>query len=144
MCPLPGSHVLHPRWAEQSAPVAEGFLEDTVALRKPGGIAGAFDANTGGQASTQNAAYWAGSASVQVLPGLEQVREQAGQQVSTLAYRVSVERDAPEPAVGDVLTVTAAGPNSDPLLAGRAMTVRSVETGSAHWTRDLVCTDDLG
>lgn len=142
--PLPGSRVLHPRWAARSRPVAESLLEDWVEIRRPGGTPGAFDPNTGAQASTPTAAYHAGWGSVQVLPGIDQVHDQAGQQVSTLGYRVSVEADAPEPAVGDIVRVVTPGPNSDALLAGREMTVRSAETGSAHWTRDLICVDDLG
>lgn len=142
--PLPGSHVLHPKWSEQSGKVAGGFLEDTIALRRPGGTPGAFDPATGGQPSVPFAAYHTGRASVQVLPALDQVSDQAGQQVSTLGYRVTIEGDAPEPQVGDIVTFVAVGPNTDPLLVGRAMTVRSTETSSTHWTRDLIATDDLG
>lgn len=130
-------------WSAHHRPVLAGTRTATVTLRRPGGTPGAFDPVTGTRPNTPFPAYYTGSARVQVLPANDQVRLLGEQEVSTLGYQVSLDHEVTGIQLDDLLTVTAVDDNGDDDLVGRELTVESIERGSLHWERRLLCTDDL-
>lgn len=141
MPPLQGSKVVPDRWAEHHRPAAEALLVDRGRLRHAGGTS-AFDPVTGLRATAPPAAYFEGPCRVQVLAAQEARATVGGQQVSTVAYRVTVPVDVTEVAVDDVFTADAC--EADGSLIGRSLRVAAVARGSLIWQRDLTCIDDLG
>lgn len=130
-------------WAAHHRPVLDGTRGATVALRRPGGTQGEFNKTTGKWDITPHAAYFIGPARVQVLPGAEQERVAGEQEITTLGYAIELDHAVTGMQLDDVVTVTAVGDNGDPWLVGRAMTVTSIESGSLHWSRRLICVDDI-
>lgn len=144
--PLPGTRVIHPRWAEHHRPVAEGGMTATVSLRLPGATAtGAFDDDTGNTPTAPHAPYHTGPARIQAMSTRAQEALAAEQQVTTLAYLVSVEWDAAtgeqDVAAKHLVHVDAVDANGDPTLVGRDLVVQEVVHGSLVFERDLICTD---
>lgn len=135
--------VITPDWSAHHRPILDGTRTATVALRRPGGTPGAFDPATGTYPSTPFPAYYTGPARVQVLPANDQVRLLAEQQVSTLGYQVTLDYEVAGVQLDDLLAVTAVDDNGDDDLVGRDLTVESIERGSLHWERRLLCTDNL-
>lgn len=130
-------------WSAHHRPVLAGTRTATVTLRRPGGTPGAFDPVTGSYPSTPFAAYLETEARIQVLPSNDQVRLAGEQEYSTLGYQVTLDHEATGVQLDDLVTVTAVDDNGDTDLVGRELTVESIERGSLHWERVLVCTDNL-
>lgn len=145
----PSTAVIPAGWSAGHRPVIAKTLTGTCEIRRPGGVAGAFDPDLGYAPVTPHAPHHAGPCRVQVLPALEQERVTGGQDVTLVGYQVTVEWDATvEPPddtslVDQLVKVTAVDGNGDPSLVGRELTVRSVMRGSLAWERDLICTDNL-
>lgn len=130
-------------WSAHHRGLLAGTRTATVTLRRPGGTPGAFDPNTGTSTSTPFAAYYTGPARIQVLPSNDQVRMAGEQESSTLGYQVTLDHEVIGVQLDDLLTVTAVDDNGDDELVDRELTVQSIERGSLHWERRLLCTDDL-
>lgn len=112
-------------------------------IRLPGAVQGPWNATTGQYTSTPHAPYYTGPCRVQQLHQPNEVS--AGEQrVSTHDYLVPVPAAVTAVELGHILTVTAGGPDLDPSLIGRLLTVTDIQRGSLTWERDLTCTDDLG
>jgi len=123
--------------------VLDGTRGATVTLRRPGGTNSVFDRETGKWTTTPNAAYFTGPARVQVLSGAEQEAVAGEQEISTLAYAVMLDHAVDGMQLDDVATVTAVDDNADPWLVDRELTVTAIQSGSLHWERRLLCTDNL-
>lgn len=130
-------------WAVHHRPVAAASHTATISLRHPGGTRGAFNKTTGTWATTPYAAYYTGPARVQVLATGDQVRMAGEQEVSTLGYAVMLGHAVSGMQLEDLCTVTAVDDNGDAWMVGRQLTVKTIESGSLHWERRLLCTDDL-
>lgn len=141
----PGTPVVPPRWSEAPRVVMAGTRTAMVEIRHPGGTQGPFDPDTGTYPTVPHPAHHAGSARIQALDAQEQEQLVADQQVTTTGYRVSVDLDCDEAAVGDVVKVTALDATiGDPFTVGHELTIRSFAHGSTSWQRHLICTDNLG
>lgn len=131
----PGTQVIPADWAASHRPVAEKTLRDaTVELRHPGSTQEWSDAAQE-MVEVPNAAYWTGSARIQVLATRDQVTVTAGDREVTLRYLVAVQADV-APDVDDLVTVTVV---DDAHLQGRSLLVAQVTTGSLRFERDLFC-----
>ena len=130
-------------WSAHHRPVANSTHGATVTLRRPGGTPGEFDPETGTYATEPYAPYFTGPARVQVLSVGTAEQLAAEQQVSTLGYAVMLDHAVDDMQLTDLVAVTAVDGNGDPWLVGRVLTVASIEGGSLHWERRLVCTDNL-
>jgi Family of unknown function (DUF6093) len=130
-------------WSAHHRPVLSTTHTATVQLRRPGGVRGAFDDATGTWALTPFEPYFEGAARVQVMPADEQQQTTGEQQVSTLGYAVMLDSDVTGMQLEDVCTVTAVDDNGDAWLVGRELLVKSIESGSLHWERRLLCSDNL-
>lgn len=130
-------------WSAHHRPVLAGTRGATVSLRHPGGTQGAFNKTTGKYDYTPSSAYFTGPARIQVLPGDEQERVAGEQQVTTLGYAVMLDHAVDGMQLGDVVLITAMADNGDEWMVDRELTVTSIEGGSEHWERRLLCTDNL-
>lgn len=130
-------------WSEHHRGVLETTRTATVQIRQPGGTAGTFDPATGTRTVTPNTAYYTGLARIQVLGSAEQVREVAEQQVSSMAYAVTLDHSLVGVQLDDLVRVLVVDDNGDAELVGRDLTVHAIERGSLHWERRLLCSDDL-
>lgn len=130
-------------WSAHHRQLLAGTRGATVTLRHQGGTQGAFNKTTGKYDYTPSAAYFTGPARVQVLPGAEQERVAGEQEVSTLGYAVMLDHAVDDMQLADLVTVTAIDDNGDAWLVGRQLTVTAMESGSLHWERRLLCTDNL-
>lgn len=130
-------------WSAHHRGVVAATHTATITLRHPGGTRGAFNDETGTWAITPFAPYYDGPARIQVLDAGEQERAAGEQQVSTLGYAVMLDHAVAAMQLEDLATVTAVDANGDTWLVGRELTVKAMETGSLHWERRLLCTDDL-
>lgn len=131
-------------WSGHHRGVLDGTRTATVALRPPGGTPGVFDPATGTKPNTPFPTYYTGTARIQVLDAGEQDRVVAEQQVSTLGYAVTLDHEVSGIELGHLVRITEVDDNGDATLVGRDLTVESIERGSLHWERRLLCTDDLG
>lgn len=138
-------------WSAHHRQVLDTTRTATVTLRRPGGTAGTFDRDLGEWVGgSANAPYYGAGATepnarIQVMPtvGSDQVRELVEQDVSTLAYSVLLDDAVDGVQLKDVLTVTGMDDNGDQALIGQDLVVASIESGSLHWERKLVCILDL-
>lgn len=130
-------------WSDHHRPVLAGTHTATVTLRRPGGTPGAFNPTTGTYPSTPFTAYYTGAARVQILNPAEQERLAGEQEVSTLRYSVTLDHEVTGVQLDDLCRVTVVDDNGDTELVGRDLVVESIERGSLHWERRLVCTDNL-
>lgn len=135
-------------WSGHHRPALAGTRTATVALRRPGGTPGAFDPVTGTRPSTPFPAYYGlgisePNARIQVLPSNDQVRLAGEQEISTLGYQVTLDHAIDGIQIDDLVTVTAVDDNGDQGLVGRELRVESIERGSLHWERRLLCSDNL-
>lgn len=135
-------------WSAHHRPVLAGTRDATIELRHPGGTQGAFNKATGKYDFAPNAAYYGLNATgpnarIQVLPGDEQERVAGEQEVTTLGYAVMLDHAVDGMQLGDVVRVAAMADNGDPWMVDRELTVTSIEGGSEHWERRLLCTDNL-
>lgn len=143
--PLQRTRVIPTGWSGHHRPVVAGTFTATCAIRRPGGVPGVFDPETGETPTTAHDPHYTGGCRVQVLPSLEQEAVTGDQEVTTVGYRVSIGYNVtPDLAVGDLVKVTAVDDNGDPTLVDRSLRVESFSRGSLMWERDLVCIDDLG
>lgn len=144
--PLPSTRVIHPEWAEHHRPVAEGGMTATCSLRLPGGTAtGDFDDEAGNTPAESNAPYHSGPCRIQAMSTRAQEALAAEQEVTSLAYLVTVEWDAGTPEqdieAKHLVHIDSVDDNGDPTLVGKDLVVRSVVHGSLVFERDLICTD---
>lgn len=140
----PGTPVIPVGWAAAHRPVVTKTLQGTCSIRHPGGTPGTFNPETleyeGGSA---NAAHFTGPCSLEDLPALVKQTLVAEEQVPTVGYLVTLDwDDAPDTMVDDIVTIGAAGPNGDPSLTGKQLTVRAIERGTRSWSRALLCTEN--
>lgn len=132
----PGTEVIPSGWAAGHRGAAEGGMTATVALRQPGTTTSWDEANQR-TVSTPLAPYaTAVPARIQALTNDAKAVDAAEQQITIADYLVAVPL-ALDPAVGDLIQVTASG---DPTLDGRDLTVVDVVRGSLRLERDLFCT----
>ena len=113
-------------------------------IRRPGGVKGAFDTETGTYPITQPAPHFAGKARVQVLNAQDRQTLIADEPVTTVGYRVVITVEATAVKVEDVVTITCLDANGDPTLEGHELIVKAFARGSLAWERDLICIDNLG
>lgn len=130
-------------WSAHHRGVVAETHTATITLRHPGGTRGAFDDETGTWAITPFPTYYDGPARVQVLAAGEQERVAGEQEISTLGYAVMLDHAVIEMQLTDLCTVTTVDDNGDAWLVGRQLTVEAMESGSLHWERRLLCSDDL-
>lgn len=130
-------------WSAHHRPVVAATHTATVALRRPGGTQGAFDDTLGYRPTVPHEPYYTGPARVQVMPVNAGEQLAAEQQVSTLGYAVMLDHALVGVQLDDVCDVTAVDDNGDDWLVNRELTVRTIESGSLHWERRLICSDDL-
>jgi hypothetical protein len=130
-------------WSAHHRPVLATTRTATVTLRAPGGTAGVFDPVTGTSSNTPFAAYYTGTARIQVVSVFGHDVLAAEQEVSTLRYAVTLDSVVSGVALGHLVRVTAVDDNGDVDLVGRDLTVEGILRGSLHWERRLICTDDL-
>lgn len=130
-------------WSAHHRPILTSTRGATVALRRPGGITGPLDAETGTYPVTPNTAYYTGPARIQILPVGERTQMAGDQEITTAAYAVMLDHQVNASQLTDLVTVTAVDDNGDAWMVGRELTVESIESGSLHWERRLLCTDNL-
>lgn len=131
-------------WSAHHRGVLDTTRTAAVTLRHPGGVGGTFNRTTGKYADqTPNPAYYTGSARIQVTPANERDQLAAEQEVTTLPYAVMLDDAVVGIQLDDILEVTAMDNNGDQALVGAEMLVSSIQSGSLHWERRLVCTLDL-
>lgn len=130
-------------WSAHHRPILTGTHTATVTLRRPGGTAGSFDPITGSRPVTPFTAYYTGAARVQVLSPTEQESLAGEQEVSTLRYSVTLDHEVTGVQLDDLLRITEVDDNGDTTLVGRDLAVESIERGSLHWERRLLCSDNL-
>lgn len=135
-------------WSAHHRDLLAGTRGATITLRRPGAVKGPFNPATGKYPMTPNAPYYGlgatePNARIQVLPGADQERVAGEQEITTLGYAVMLDHAVSGMQLGDVVTVTAMSDNGDPWMVARQLTVDSIESGSLHWERRLLCTDNL-
>ena len=85
---------------------------------------------------------------MQALTGDAHTADQAGQEVTVRGYLLQLdESDPTNPVPGDVAegwTFTVTTCANDAALEDRDLTVTDVQYGSERFTRDLICSDNLG
>lgn len=113
-------------------------------IRRPGGVRGAFNETTGKYPITPPTPHFEGECRVEVLPLAGQRVEAAAELLTEIGYLVVVDLDtSTDVQIDDLVTLTSAHANGDPVLIGRAMQVKSFSQGAMPWQRNLVCTDFL-
>lgn len=144
--PLPGTHVIHPRFQSAHRRTAEAAMTVQISFARPGsGTPGAFDPATGTRgAPTGPQSLLRTAARVQATAAADHPVNAAEQVVTLRTYQVSVPWDVTGLQVDDVGTVTAIGEDDDPDLLGARLRVRDVVVGSITWQRNLICEQDLG
>ncbi|WP_067428349.1 DUF6093 family protein [Nocardioides jensenii] len=130
-------------WSAHHRPIVTDTHGATVSLRRPGGVRGAFDEATGKWATVANEPYYEGYARIQVLPANAQEKTAAEQEISTLGYAIMLDHAVTGMQLDDLVAVAAVDDNGDPWLLTRELTITSIEGGSLHWERRLLCTDNL-
>lgn len=140
----PGTSVIPADWAATQRPTVEATLDTPCSIRPPGGTPGAFDRDQGEYVGgSQHPAHFTGLCTVEDLPAAERAMLAADEQIPAVDYLVTLAVDAaPDTAVGHIVTITAAPPNGTPDLAGRQLTVESIERGSRAFTRALLCSEN--
>lgn len=139
----PGTPVIPAAWSAAHRIVVAATHTAAVSLRRPGGTQGTFDPVTGTYPTVPHSAYYDGPARVQVLATADQEHMAGEQEISTLGYAVMLEHTVSGMQIEDLCAVTAVDDNGDQWLVGRELTVESIESGSLHWERRLICTDNL-
>jgi hypothetical protein len=136
--PFDTMQVIPAGWSEHHQPVTESAMTATINLETPG-TPGGWDPTSGPTDGTV-VVVWSGPARVQVLNDIAGQIEAADQSVTSARYLVVIPKAAPLPVL-DVTTVhvTAVTGNGDVNLVGKRLTVRSADTGSITWERDLTC-----
>lgn len=130
-------------WSAHHRPVANATHTCTISMRRPGGTKGAFDPAPSTYPVTPSAPYYTGKARIQMVSDSDLKRLIAGQDIGTLAYRVSIDHNVGGIELEDLVTITAIDENGDASLVGRSLTVDTVTRSSLHWERVMVCIDDL-
>lgn len=132
----PGSRVIPPRWSEHHRPTATATMTgECVITRTTGG--GTTD-DDGTWTPAQPTTIYAGPCRFTALPQDEHIADVGAAQETRRRYQVSVRYDAPEIAIGDIVTMTLA---ADPGLVGQEVRVVDITYGSEQWQRDLICTE---
>lgn len=140
--------VIAAAWSAHHRGVAAATHTATVTLRHPGGTVGEFDPETGTYPTVPHEPYYGAGATepnarIQVLATADQQRLAGEQETTTLGYAVMLDHTVDGMQLGDLVTVTAVDDNGDPWLVARVLTVEAMESGSLHWERRLICTDNL-
>jgi hypothetical protein len=130
-------------WSAHHRPVLAGTRGATVTLRRQGGTQGEFDDETGTYPNVPHAPYFTGPARIQLPSSEEQVRLAGEQEVSTIGYAVMLDHAVTGVQLDDLVTVTGVDDNGDEWLVGREFSVESIESGSLHWERRLLCSHNL-
>lgn len=132
--PLPGSHVIHPRWSEHHRPTATSAMtgECIITRRAGAGITAPDGTYTPAAAAT----IYIGPCRVQARSTDERIELAGEAQETHRRYLVAVRHDAPEILVDDLVGITAA---VDARLVGKELRVVDITYGSEQWQRDLIC-----
>lgn len=132
--PLPNTRVISSRWSEHHRPTATGTMTATceITRRGTGGTTDADGTYTPGGPST----LYTGPCRVQALASRQEVVVVGEAQETEHRYLVTIEFDAAEVRIGDLVKVTAA---KDAGLVGRQLRVSDMAHGSEVWERDLFC-----
>lgn len=139
--PLGGTGIFHPRWSQHHRPSATTTLTSTCRITRASGD-GATDPDTGDWDPAGTTVVYTGRCRIVSPPfSHEQVDNGGEAQVTSRRYGVTVEWDAPEPRVGDVVELLEA---ADPLLAGREFRIVDVVFSSEQWQRNLACEEIEG
>lgn len=137
-----GTGVIGPDWSRAHRAAASGTHTAGCSIRHQGSTTGPIDPATGVRSSTANPAHYTGSCAVTQLPA-DQTPEAGEETVPTTVYIVALDWDAaPATRVGDIVTVTGAGPNGDPTLTGVHLRVDSIARDSLAWERVLRCSEN--
>lgn len=138
----PGSKVVRDDWATGHRVAANQTHTAACSIRHTGGTAARpIDQATGRKTITPGAVHYTGPCSVTQLT--EQAPDAADETVPTAYYVVGLAWDAaPDTREGDLVTVTAAGPNGDPTLTGKTLRVASIGRDSLSWERIFRCTEN--
>jgi hypothetical protein len=132
--PLGGSHVIHPHWSAHHRPTATSTMtsECVITRRSPSGTTD----DDGKWTPAAPSDIYSGTCRVQVLTTNERVLVVGETQNTRRRYQVSIEWDAAEISIDDLVCITKA---KDPRLAGKQLRVADIAYGSEQWERDLVC-----
>lgn len=136
------SGVVGPDWARAHRTTASATHTAACSIRHAGGTTGTINPTTGVRETTANTAHYTGPCAVTQLPG-DQTPQAGEETVPTTVYTVALDWDAaPAVRVGDIVTITAAGPNGDPTLTGVRLQVDSIDRDSLAWERILRCSEN--
>ncbi len=133
----PGTAVIPADWATGLRPVAEGTMTASAAIRHPG-TTQAWSDEAEQNVDTPNAAYYTGTARVQVLSTQARPIITVGDREVVAQYLVTVPATV-DPTELDLVTVTDSG---DPALDDQTLLVGQVARGSLLVERDLFCALD--
>lgn len=141
-----GTPVIPAGWSTAPRTVMAGTRTATVTIRRPGGTQGAFDPETGDYETTPYAPHYTGPARVQMLSTQDRATVVAEDDITTVAYQVTVPLTADQIAIGHLVTVSAVDASiGDAAAVGHELLVRSFgDTNTLAWERVLICTRDLG
>lgn len=117
---------------------AELLMEDTCAItRDPQFVADStLDTATGSLTTGPTSTIYAGACTVTPVTRQQAETDEGGAPLLRLDYRASIPVDAPEVAVGDVLTVTASV--RDAQLVGQRFVVRATPVSTNAYQRPLL------
>lgn len=131
--PLPGTRVVHARWAERNRPTANGTQTATCTITTGTGAGWTPEAGaTAGTATT----HYAGTCSVSEIARSVALQDAAGQLVEPHGYYVGVKDDAADIPAGARVHIDTA---DDPRLVGKDLVVTSSTYDSLLLERVLVC-----
>lgn len=138
--PLPSTRPFHPAWAAHHAPALDRTRTGQLTIRR-GGTAGGWDPVDGPTPGTDPTVIHTGPFRARAIDVESQPVDAAAQQVTIRSYLISVAVDAPEPAVGDTITIDESP--DDPHLAGKLLTVTGVGYGTHLPERHIYADLDL-
>jgi hypothetical protein len=143
--PLPGTHVIHPRWSAHHQPTAEGGRTAVATITRAGTGDGTYNTSGPNIGQTTPPARVTIASRVKVRVQATTAADAAmvaDQVVTRRPYLVAVPADVAAVLVDDLVTLDEC--DNDPQLVGRPLRVRDVHYGTEIWQRDLICQDDEG
>lgn len=135
--PFDTMQVIPDDWSEHHVPVTNGAMQGTVSLQIPG--ESTWTPEDGFIPATPTV-LWTGPARIQENANAPQATNSTDQDVIVTTYLIVIPKLAPRPDTEKVrVVVVGVGDNGDPSLVGKRFIIRSVETGTHTWERDLTC-----
>jgi hypothetical protein len=137
--PLPTSRVIDPRWSGHHRPTAAATMTAECVITRPtgGGTTGPGGIWTPPAAAT----LYTGACRVQALATNERLLPRGDTTETHRRYLVAVAWDTADPAIGDLIAITA---SVDPHLTGKKLRVIDIRYGAEQWQRDLICDEMEG